>query len=71
MVVKYDWAPVIINLAEGPKLIQLKTSQLLVKLYKSSLKIDVYNKDGKLLSSESIVNGGVSKNRIRLCVQNS
>ena len=62
MVVKYDWSPVIINVSEGPKFIQLKSSQLLVKIYKSSFKIDVYDKNGKLLSSENVDNGGITKN---------
>ena len=61
MVVKYAWAPVTVNVSEQKSFIQLRTSQLLVRVYKVSLKIDVYNNEGKLLSSEKITNGGVSK----------
>jgi alpha-glucosidase (family GH31 glycosyl hydrolase) len=62
MVVKYDWSPVTINASEQGNFVQLQTSQLSIRVYKPSLKIDVFNKDGRLLSSESVVNGGALKN---------
>lgn len=62
MVVKYSWPPVAVNVSEQNNFIQLQTSQLQIRVYKPSLKIDVFNKDGRLLSSENVVNGGVSKN---------
>lgn len=62
MVVKYDWPPVSLNVVEQNNFIQLQTSQLSIRVYKPYLKIDVFNKEGRLLSSENITGGGVSKN---------
>jgi alpha-glucosidase (family GH31 glycosyl hydrolase) len=58
MVIKYDWASVSVNVSKQKDHLQLQTSSLSVKIYSSPLRIDVVSKDGKVLSSEKIINGG-------------
>jgi alpha-glucosidase len=61
MVVNYEWSPVALKTTERADHILVQTDKLDIKVFKSPSRIDVFSKDGKLLSSESAVNGGVSK----------
>jgi alpha-glucosidase (family GH31 glycosyl hydrolase) len=61
MVVKYNWSPVDVKVKEVADHIQLQTSQLTIRLRKPSLQMEVIDKQGKLLSSENLSEGGVSK----------
>lgn len=63
MVVKYDWSPVTVTVSEQNNFVQLQSTQLSLRLYKPSLKIDVFSRDGRLLSSENIVDGGAFKKK--------
>ena len=61
MVVKYDWAPVKINVSKEKSDIIVSTSQLKVKVNSLTLQMEVRTKDGKLLSSENTVGGSFRK----------
>jgi alpha-glucosidase (family GH31 glycosyl hydrolase) len=63
MVVKYDWAEVALQYKEYPGYFDIRTGQLQLKIYKSPYRIEVYDKRGKLLSSEKEnKTGGAYKN---------
>lgn len=59
MVTKYNWALVNAKVEDKKDHFLLTTAKLMVKLYKSPFKLDVYDANGKLLSSE--VNGAITK----------
>jgi len=61
MVVKYNWAPVQVKQTNNNSGFTLQTSQLTLKIAKPSLHLEVFDKSGKLLSSEKLAGGGVSK----------
>ncbi|GAA4751190.1 glycoside hydrolase family 31 protein [Flavisolibacter ginsenosidimutans] len=61
MVVKYNWPSVSVKATEATGFFQLQTADLTIKIYKPSLAVDVWNKEGKLLSSENSIKGGVTK----------
>lgn len=59
MVSNYNWSPQDIISSESRDHYLLQSSKIDVRVYKSPFRIDVYNKEGKLLSSES--NAGAFK----------
>lgn len=61
MVIKYDWPPVTINTTETKDAVRLQTASLTVVIKKPALTIDVVEKSGKVLSSEAVEGGGVSR----------
>src|SRR5690606_24531351 len=61
MVVAYKWAPVNVQTADKNDHFLLQTEKLDIKVFKKPFRIDVFTKEGKLLSSETAVNGGAVK----------
>jgi alpha-glucosidase len=53
MVIKYDWSPVKITVADKKDHFALTTSALTVRVFKSPFRISVYNATGKLLSEDA------------------
>ncbi|RZJ68888.1 MAG: DUF4968 domain-containing protein, partial [Flavobacterium sp.] len=61
MVVRYNWAPVDVVSSETKETVRLQTSALTVSIKKAANTIDVFTKNGKLLSSEAVADGGFSR----------
>src|SRR5215218_95706 len=62
MVTKYNWPVVSVTSSEQKSFFQLQTADLLIKINKSTLQLIVWDKQGKLLSTENISSGGSRKN---------
>lgn len=61
MVVKYNWTPVDVKQTITKNEVSLQTTELTIKIAKPSLQLEVFDKNGKLLSSEKLAGGGVGK----------
>ncbi|RYE03685.1 MAG: DUF4968 domain-containing protein [Sphingobacteriaceae bacterium] len=53
MVVKYQFPDVKINVSQQKDLFKITTDSLLINVFKAPFRIDIFNKQGRLLSSES------------------
>lgn len=61
MVIQYDWPEVALETEELDDKFLLKTKSLTIRINKSPFAIDVYNKDGDLITAETIEQGGGRK----------
>lgn len=60
MVIQYNWAAFPLQTTEKSDHFLIQTASLDIKVYKAPFRIDVLTKEGKMLSSESAVNGGAA-----------
>jgi len=61
MVVKYNWSPVEVKVKETATQAELQTTELTIRISKPSLQLEVRDKQGKILSSEKLSGGGITK----------
>ncbi|MFD2288284.1 DUF4968 domain-containing protein [Pedobacter petrophilus] len=64
MVIKYGWENVKASIEEKKDQFLLSTAKLLIKINKAPFKVDVYDLNGKLLTSEK--NGSISKENTKV-----